>query len=229
MAPVIITREQFTALFSNVGRLPGGPYLTEAERQILVALVRHCRAATILEFGIQEGGTARILLDHCASIRHYVGIDLPPGGAPGMASQATEIPSVPGAQVIADPRVRLILQDSRTILLRDLPRADFIWIDGGHDLETVRRDTELALSLVNHGGCIAWHDYNALPEMAGVRATVDSVNQRLGDHAVLVAGTWTVFALKNEPNPYRPNYAPATEPDPLAPIMPRIDTGNGVE
>jgi hypothetical protein len=40
-------------------------------------------------------------------------------------------------------------------------RMDMIFVDGGHDLRTLRSDTENSFRMLsdNHKGCIAWHDY----------------------------------------------------------------------
>lgn len=39
--------------------------------------------------------------------------------------------------------------------------VNMIYIDGGHDLETVKSDTEQAFKMLDNSrvGCIAWHDY----------------------------------------------------------------------
>jgi hypothetical protein len=40
-------------------------------------------------------------------------------------------------------------------------RIGFVYVDGGHDLQTVRADTQNALTLLPPAspGCVAWHDY----------------------------------------------------------------------
>ena len=40
-------------------------------------------------------------------------------------------------------------------------RINMIFVDGGHDLRTLRSDTENSFRMLsdNHKGCIAWHDY----------------------------------------------------------------------
>jgi predicted O-methyltransferase YrrM len=201
---VIITKEQFASLFGIPPGIPGGSYLTHTELAMLVALACHVRAKTVIEFGIQDGQTALALLDNCTTITKYVGIDLPAGSTPHAASQIKEVPAEPGKLVLSHNEVTIIRQDSRLLRINDLPVADFIWIDGGHDIETVRNDTALALGVVARGGCVAWHDYNLVPEI-GVRDVIDSMNKAHGDRCVLIAGTWTVFRFCDFPNPYRPD------------------------
>lgn len=211
---MIVSQAQFFALFgSPAGAIAGGPYLTATERRVLVALARHVRARVVIEFGVQEGETAAILMEHCPSITQYVGIDLPPGTVPALASQATEVPPEPGHLAAGRPQFRLIRQDSRTVRPEDLPVADMIWIDGGHDPETVLADTVLAMTCSNPAGAvIAWHDYNGVPEH-GVRPMVDRMNGQ-EDRIVLVEGTWTCFRFLALPNPYRPD---GTRPARLTP------------
>lgn len=36
---------------------------------------------------------------------------------------------------------------------------DFVFVDGAHDYQSVRKDTENALRLLRPGGVILWHDY----------------------------------------------------------------------
>lgn len=63
--------------------------------------------------------------------------------------------------------------------------VDGAFLDGFHDESSVTRDLELALTLVRHGGFIAWHDYgrdesNGFPGFAVTR-----VADRFGvDHSV---------------------------------------------
>lgn len=190
---MIIQYSQFVALFGDPGPQAGGCYLTDQERRILVAVTRFVGARTVVEFGVQDGRTARCVLDGCPTIKRYVGIDLPAGVAPVLRTQGTEVPRVPGEAVLGLPGVEIILKDSRELTAEEIPRADVVFIDGGHDYETVRSDTRLAYQIVRPGGAIVWHDYNAMPEI-GVRRCIDEMNA-LGDSRVLVAPTWMVVQL----------------------------------
>lgn len=189
---MIIQRNQFHAVFGDPGPQKGGCYLSDAERRVLVALARHVRARTVIEFGVQDGQTARCIWDGCGSVRTYVGIDLPLGEAPALASQATEVAAVPGAAVADRKGFRLLRTNSRDLTPPDLPMADLIFIDGGHDFGTVAHDTTLADAKIRPGGVIVWHDYNAIPGIE-VRRLIDERNQTRGDRATLVAATWLVF------------------------------------
>lgn len=47
---------------------------------------------------------------------------------------------------------------------------DMVFVDSAHDRASVKRDTQLALSLVRPGGAIAWHDWIEAGIPLGVRA-----------------------------------------------------------
>lgn len=40
-------------------------------------------------------------------------------------------------------------------------KFDYIFIDGGHDLETIRSDTSKSLQMIKDNGVILWHDFNS--------------------------------------------------------------------
>jgi predicted O-methyltransferase YrrM len=55
----------------------------------------------------------------------------------------------------------------------DLPLVDFVYIDANHTYESVKRDIELALSILKPNGIIAGHDY--YNEFTGVIKAVDEI------------------------------------------------------
>jgi len=163
------------------------------DRRALLALARSVHPATVIEIGVQSGGTARLLLDELPCIRKYIGIDLPPGQTPALSGQDSELPAAPGGLVADHPAFRLLLARSETFAPKKLPKADLVYIDGGHDADTVLADTLLARQIVKPGGLLIWHDYHN--HTVQVTAVIDSLNQSEGDHICLVEGTWIVFQL----------------------------------
>ena len=189
-----LTQEQFFSVF-GWPRVPpsAGVYLTDAERAVLVTLCGRARARWVLEFGCQDGGTADSLLSALPWITRYDGVDLPEGAVPALDGQRTEKPVEAGMKAKHHAAFHLKLFDSKRLTRDDLPNGyEFIFIDGGHDYDTVLHDTELAMAVVTHGGIIAWHDYNDSPEI-GVRKVVDKVNAEVGGRVVKVDGTWLCF------------------------------------
>jgi hypothetical protein len=69
---------------------------------------------------------------------------------------------------------------------------DLAFIDGAHDLESVRADIEKALGVLSDGGLIAFHDYHSGIDM-GVDVAVDEL---LGAGGELISITKTVAVVK---------------------------------
>jgi hypothetical protein len=58
-------------------------------------------------------------------------------------------------------KVRQLFGDSMTFDFSPYcGKIDLVFIDGGHSLECVTKDTESALSMLSDRGVIAWHDFN---------------------------------------------------------------------
>ena len=71
-------------------------------------------------------------------------------------------------------RIRAIKGDSRAVDLSHLyGTIGMVFIDGGHDEEVCRHDTEVALKLARPGGVVIWDDYT--PYWPGVRKVVEDV------------------------------------------------------
>jgi hypothetical protein len=59
-----------------------------------------------------------------------------------------------------------------------MARVDLVFVDGAHDYETVKKDTETAFSLVSENGCILWDDVDVdWPDV--VKALKHSKNKKL--------------------------------------------------
>lgn len=64
--------------------------------------------------------------------------------------------------------------------------VDFVWIDGDHMIESVKKDIRNGLKLVKPGGILGGHDYATV---------VEAINEVLAGHEVHQGGdlTWWVF------------------------------------
>lgn len=63
-----------------------------------------------------------------------------------------------------ESRLKLLLGDSKELDVDELnleKQIDFIFVDGGHDTETILKDAENAEKMVTTNGLIVWHDYNS--------------------------------------------------------------------
>jgi len=143
------------------------------ETCILVALMKHVQAESVFEFGTFRGINTLNLA-----------VNLPDGGRVftldldrESALRATQHPhdaSITQRHFEWEDRLAFLgteWERSVTQLLGNSQTYDFapfrsslnmIWIDGGHDLETVKSDTGHAFTMLDmdRPGVIAWHDYS---------------------------------------------------------------------
>ena len=170
-------------------------FMNPGELEALIALVRSVHPKAVLEFGVNEGRTAKAILDNVPGIESYQGIDVPLGYIPTKAVQIHEVPAQPAHLVKADPRFELILRPhgSHDLNPGDLKPCDAVFIDGDHSFKGVMHDTMLARKLVRPGGIIVWHDYHDLGTV-DVRDVLDEFH-KAGDDIVHVEGTWLAFQM----------------------------------
>jgi hypothetical protein len=75
---------------------------------------------------------------------------------------------------------------------------DMLYIDGGHDLETLDKDTINSFRMLspNRPACVAWHDYGN-PAYPQVAEYLDSLS---GTKTIFhVEGSWLCFHIRNAP------------------------------
>jgi len=170
-------------------------FMNEGELETLIALLRPLKPRSIAEFGVNEGRTARAILDNIPGIERYDGVDVLPGYVFEKKVQRGEIPGRPGHLARGDHRFTLLLCKRGTLDLQ--PRDFFGWpydavfIDGDHSRAAVEHDTRLARQLLRPGGLIIWHDYHDL----GTVDVRDVLHEMQAQGAALthVEGTWLVF------------------------------------
>lgn len=162
---------------------------------MLIALIRSVHPKGVLEFGVNEGRTAKAILDNVQGIESYQGIDVPVGYIPSKAVQIHEVPAQPAHMVKGDPRFELILRPrgSHDLTKNDLRPCDAAFIDGDHGFKGVMHDSALARALVRTGGIIVWHDYHDLGTV-DVRDVLDEFH-KAGQDIVHVGETWLAYQL----------------------------------
>jgi Methyltransferase domain len=175
---------------------PEDRFANPGEREVLCALANGIQAQTVIEIGVSEGITARCLLDNVPTIQKYIGIDVPHTHKTTLPIQRGEVPKIPGRYVLRSPKFRLILnrKGSQGLVSTDLPRCDFILIDGSHDKESVWHDTILATVLTQQGGIIVWHDYHD-KDTVDVRAVLEECHKN-GARIYHVENTWIAFEVR---------------------------------
>ena len=139
-------------------------YMQPGEQDVLLALLDHVQPRTMVEIGVNEGITARAVLQHIPSIESYVGIDVDAAYQFEIPAQRIEHPRQSGHLVRHDPRFQLVLRGEA------MPdAADVVFIDGDHGRNAVLVDSLWAAAIVSRGGLIIWHDYgNPTVEVTGV-------------------------------------------------------------
>jgi len=138
---------------------------TQATEEILWLLDRleQMRPRTVVEIGTDEGGTLFLWSHVAAPDAHLVAVDTRPLGVlgrfsayavvrRGLARHRQRIDLVMPANSQIQPTVDRV---RRTLGGRPV---DFLFIDGDHSYEGVKRDFELWSPLVRSGGLIVFHD-----------------------------------------------------------------------
>jgi predicted O-methyltransferase YrrM len=136
----------------------------------LLHLLERSRPRSVVEIGTASGGTLFLLTEVAAPDATIVSVDLPGGRLGGESSAArNRYPLWRSRLYRGFARDRQILhvvradsQDLATVrdVTRRLPdgKIDFLFIDGDHSYEGVRRDFELYSPHVRHAGLVAFHD-----------------------------------------------------------------------
>jgi predicted O-methyltransferase YrrM len=150
---------------------------------------------TMLEIGVNDGITAKGLLENIPSIREYIGVDVPMEYQTELAMQRNEVPVRPG-HLVNDERFRLLVypQGSLDLSPGDLPQCDVVFIDGDHGRKAVMHDSDLADKVIRPGGMIIWHDYHDMGNV-DVREVLHE-RAAAGEAITNVEGTWLAFRIK---------------------------------
>lgn len=170
-------------------------YFNGNDLLVLLSLVFWIRPKVFVEFGINEGRTAKTILEAADWIDRYIGIDVPPNHVPVLSSQKSEVPQEVGWLVRGDPRVRLIVEEGGSSVVKpeDLAGVEMAFIDADHSYECVKADTRLVdAAMAKTGGLIVWHDY--CKPYCEVRRFIDERN-RIRNSVCLVNGSDVCFEI----------------------------------
>ena len=172
---------------------PSRPYLHDGELDLLVGLIASVEPETVIEFGVNVGLTAQVLLKYIDSIKYYQGIDVPWGFKTRLPGQQPEVPVNPGFLVQDDERFELILRDtgSTSLKMHDLRQCQAVLIDGDHSYDAVLSDSHIAFHCIQSPGIIVYHDYgNPTVE---VTQALDDLAQFDHHDIKQIEGTWLAF------------------------------------
>ncbi len=141
---------------------------SEFELLVLGALVKQTQSGNIFEIGTFDGRSTRTLAANNRDEGVVTTLNLPPGKK-GYDSGISNFDTLLNLKVesgcrfldtIEETKIEQVYGDSATYDFRSYEGAcDLVFIDGSHNENYVRRDTETALRLVRStGGLIVWHD-----------------------------------------------------------------------
>jgi predicted O-methyltransferase YrrM len=139
------------------------PIQNPREILALLRILKQASPQRILEIGTASGGTLFLFTRIAAADAQLVSIDLP-GGPGGGGYPSWKIPLYEGFP-LPGQRLELIRADSHDPAVLSHVASlvgdrgfDFLFIDGDHSYDGVKRDFEMYGSLVNPTGLIAFHD-----------------------------------------------------------------------
>jgi cephalosporin hydroxylase len=155
--------------FAGTARWPRGTHITASQQRTeildLLALLAKDPPRAVVEVGTDEGGTLFLWTRVAAPDAVLVAVDDRPLGATGTRSPWA---MVRRAFTLGSQRIELLIpRDSHDPATAEEVRrvlqgraVDFVFIDGDHSYEGVKRDWELFSPLVRPGGLVAFHDVN---------------------------------------------------------------------
>lgn len=156
---------------------------------VLACVIKLVRPKRVLEFGTFLGYSTRIILENSDDDCEIVSIDLPHGSKQGDSSLDVTDMQLHSSAAINDDflrqlqfrhgaryldsltasqqrRLNLIKADSRQVKPDSLVNEagacfDLIFIDGGHDAETIASDSALAFATASGKATVVWHDFGS--------------------------------------------------------------------
>lgn len=184
MTSLWITRAK--RMVNNIlGRYP------EAKRYVqLFDVIREIRPKTIMEIGTWSG-TRAIQMITCAQEMRlgeeiaYYGFDLFENLTPELYAQ--EISKHP--PTMSEVKEKLLKTGARINLYKgdtnitlsgvagELPPMDFVFIDGGHSLQTIANDWQNSCAILSDKGVVVFDDYWPDRTDAGAKTTVDAISR----------------------------------------------------
>jgi predicted O-methyltransferase YrrM len=193
--------------------------MTLLESSILVTLAKLISPSEFFEFGTYMGATSVLLAVNSLAQAKITTVDLKPETVElsGINDDALILQDdvendnylrrmfaekgsfyIDRADDATKGKIHRMYNDSRTLdpIKEGLNnRFEFIFIDGGHDYETVCIDTESALKMAKEDAVIIWHDYRSKIH-GDVTSFVDDFSK---EHPIIhVQNTMLAFMLKGK-------------------------------
>lgn len=152
--------------------------------------VKRIRPKNIMEIGVWTGERARKMINiassfHPKDLIHYYGFDLfeimdKEKYNSEISKQPPSLSEVQSKLDLTGANIHLYKGDTINTLPEldnNLPYMDFIFIDGGHSLDTIANDWHYASKLMKKGSVAIFDDYWPNRIDAGSKKTVDSIDK----------------------------------------------------
>jgi glycosyltransferase involved in cell wall biosynthesis len=209
-----MSRTEFALRFGTLdtARALGG-YTGPVDTAAVLTLLVHARPRRVLEVGTALGEMTANLTEWTADDAHVFSLGIVRGMATrGAPEQDHEAPSRADFGRLADHfgkvhKAYFIIADSLVYDFGRLAPLDFIFIDGGHDLEHVLSDSRRAYQALTPGGWLVWHHFGSPVPTVQVQAAIERLG--LSEPVIHIAGTEVAFVRKH-------TTIPAPHPDPPA-------------
>jgi SAM-dependent methyltransferase len=155
----------------------------------LAYLIKHLDPRLVFEIGTFKGRTTRLIAANSSKGCKIITLDLPQGNVAHQVGEDFHKTSEAS-------RIQQVYGNSRIFDFSPwLGKCDFVWIDGCHEFEFVKSDTENSLKLTRPGGWIGWHDYHHSSWWSGVTGCVRALRKEY-PHLVHLRGT-TIVLLRS--------------------------------
>jgi len=170
--------------------------------EVLFSILQSMDARLVVEIGTGWGHVAACMSkathEDCKVLTVGVTSDL---GGSGMPDQKAQAPDRKGPRAIGQfidhygtgYKVTMVIADSRQFDFSPYKGADLVFIDGGHDRDTVLSDLQSAHAIVRKGGYVVFHDF--MKPSCGVDAAVADFDAP-SETAYGVSGTITGYFRK---------------------------------
>ncbi len=177
--------------------------LTLYELVVLCAICSHIQPLKVFEFGTFKGNSALHLALNSPDDCEVYTLDLPASARECARyliemEPITTVPFIVGERYYGssiEHKIRQLSGDSATYDYNQFYGCiDLVFVDGSHQYDNVRSDSENALRMLRSRGVVIWHDYTDLLEHAGIIQYVNELASKM--ELFKVAGTSFVIAWK---------------------------------
>jgi hypothetical protein len=172
----------------------GGGSVNVFESFLLSSLVKLVAPRAIIEIGTFRGGTTWHLFHNAPAEAVVYTFDLPSGVGENDLTDPQLAATTSREFLPQSPRVQLRLVNTRTWDGVLESKVQFAFIDGNHNYDAVRNDTEKVLRLLDEEACVCWHDCLGKEYGYGVHRYLVQLRAR-GFHIFRVRGVHEISSL----------------------------------